>query len=70
MTPYIFCTKNMDPYSIIRYNEVSSNKIREVLSMQKLNGLSKNEIVTISHQIADAFYDYNITAMMRGWSNI
>ena len=58
MAPYIFCTKNMDLYSIIRYNEVSSNKIREVLSMQKLNGLSKNEIVTISHQIADAFYDY------------
>ena len=27
--------------------------------MQKLNGLSGNEMETISRQIADAFYDYN-----------
>lgn len=30
--------------------------------MQKLNELSKNEIESISHRIANAFYDYKYNA--------
>lgn len=39
-------------------HQISFSRKRKDVKMQKLNELSKNEIKTISHRIADAFYDY------------